>query len=319
MLLFVLLFEVLRDYVVTEEGGRYFIKKGETCPEGDIEIPGRINESCTITGISIDGFRYCPNITSVVLPETITEIKGCAFYGCTNLKSINIPTGVTIASFYCFADCFSLREIVLPDTITEFESEVFYRCTSLTNLVIPQKIIGRVGSHLMVTAGSKLFGVRPHNDQCYINGVPFLSGYTNIPDFVVPYGITVITDTAFYGCRALTSIKIPLSVTTIRDNCFYACSSLTTIDIPGSVTDIGYSAFYRCDNMKNVTYRGNVEIPKDIRLDGGASVYVRIGYPYKLFGCHSITGYFNDMTRDFTLTGSARINLIVLIFSLLVL
>lgn len=66
----------------------------------------------------------------------------------------------------------------------------------------------------------------------------------------VPETVTSIGDSAFKGCKSLTSITIPTSVTSIGEWAFAYCSSLTSIIIPDSVTSIGKLAFLGCRSLK---------------------------------------------------------------------
>ena len=69
---------------------------------------------------------------------------------------------------------------------------------------------------------------------------------------VLPDGLTVIRNQAFYNCSSLTSINIPDGVTAIGMQSFYNCSSLTSINIPGSVKLIADRAFLRCTSLATV-------------------------------------------------------------------
>ena len=66
------------------------------------------------------------------------------------------------------------------------------------------------------------------------------------------YTIIAIGNSAFNGCKGLTSIEIPTSVTSVGFNAFYLCTGLSSIKIPNSVTNIGSSAFKGCENLIKV-------------------------------------------------------------------
>ena len=66
----------------------------------------------------------------------------------------------------------------------------------------------------------------------------------NLKSVVMPEGVTVIGDEAFYGCVNLENITIPEGVISIGDRAFFNCENLTNITIPTSVTAIGRSAFF---------------------------------------------------------------------------
>ena len=56
--------------------------------------------SVTITGTSLthindSAFVYCTGLTSITIPNSVTNIAGYIFSGCTNLTSITIPNSVT--------------------------------------------------------------------------------------------------------------------------------------------------------------------------------------------------------------------------------
>lgn len=77
-------------------------------------------------------------------------------------------------------------------------------------------------------------------------------GCRSLTSVEIPNSITKIGSKAFQACTSLTSIEIPKSVTVINERAFYGCSSLKSIEIPNSVTIIWYSAFGQCDNLKEL-------------------------------------------------------------------
>ena len=67
-----------------------------------------------------------------------------------------------------------------------------------------------------------------------------------ISEIEMPDYVTGIGDSAFSGCKHLTSVKMPRSIMDIGDRAFNECSGLTTIIIPNSVLNIGKYAFNGC-------------------------------------------------------------------------
>ncbi len=79
-----------------------------------------------------------------------------------------------------------------------------------------------------------------------------LTDITGEGDVVIPKGVTSISDEAFRGCRALTSIHIPEGVTSIGNGAFQYCAGLTESILPESVASIGDKAFAECVNLTNL-------------------------------------------------------------------
>lgn len=56
-------------------------------------------------------FYDCSSLTSVKIPSSVTEIGKDAFSGCSSLTSVNIPSGVTEIGEYTFSGCSGLKSI----------------------------------------------------------------------------------------------------------------------------------------------------------------------------------------------------------------
>lgn len=74
----------------------------------------------------------------------------------------------------------------------------------------------------------------------------------NAVSVIVPFGIDVIGDYAFFGCDSLKSVTIPDCVTKIGKNAFDNCTSLESVAVPDSVKEIGANAFANCYNLVDV-------------------------------------------------------------------
>ena len=199
------------------------------------------------------------DLSSVIIPQSVTSIGDSAFEGCVSLKSLAIPPKVTNIGNGAFRGCTSLTSITIPDSVISIGDDAFYYCSSLTSIVIPSSV---------TSIGDRAF-----------------AGCSSLTSILIPSSVTSIGESAFSNCSSLTSIEvdvnnenyksidgnlytkdgktliqyatgktdtsfiIPNSVTSIGDWAFSYCTSLTSVTIGDSVTSIGSYAFYACQNL----------------------------------------------------------------------
>lgn len=73
-------------------------------------------------------------ITSLAIPEGITEIKNFAFEGCEPLTEVIIPSGVTRIGWSAFRDCVNLKSITIPNTVKFIGRSMIGGCINLKNI-----------------------------------------------------------------------------------------------------------------------------------------------------------------------------------------
>ena len=61
--------------------------------------------------IGAGAFACCGNLSKVNLPNSLKEIKECAFYTCCHLEEIVIPENIHIVGESAFAYCGSLKKV----------------------------------------------------------------------------------------------------------------------------------------------------------------------------------------------------------------
>ena len=115
-----------------------------------VEIPATFtyeNKTYKITKIGNKAFYKCRNITSVIIPDTVTEIEDGShdaqtglFYGAfmySGITSIEIPKNVTKIGDVAFCGCRNITSITIPDSVTELGDYAFSECgnenLSITN------------------------------------------------------------------------------------------------------------------------------------------------------------------------------------------
>lgn len=84
---------------------------GYTGSGGDIEIPGEDEAGTATRSIGKSAFAGRTDITSVTIPESITEIGESAFEGCTSLSSVTLSNRVTRICRASFKNCEKLKKM----------------------------------------------------------------------------------------------------------------------------------------------------------------------------------------------------------------
>lgn len=86
-------------------------------------------------------------LTSVKLPDTITDIGDHAFTNCIELSSLttrgqttSIPNGITTINDGTFAYCEKLNDFNFPDSVTSIGVSAFTECHSLTDITLPDHL-----------------------------------------------------------------------------------------------------------------------------------------------------------------------------------
>lgn len=138
----------------------------------------------------IGNFGKCKNLVKIILPNTITTIRGGAFSGCRNLNKINLPASLKSIKNYAFGasayDDYNytgpsgITEIVIPDTVENSAGDTFILfngCRQLRHVELPDH-----WTHL----GSRMF------DECEM-----------LTDIVIPTDCIYIGTGAFSGCTNL--------------------------------------------------------------------------------------------------------------------
>ena len=90
-------------------------------------------------GNSVSSYGYCQNLRSAVIAETVTSIGDSAFYSCSKLAEIRLPSGLTTLGERVFCWCQSIRELNIPYGVTKLGINTLTG-TGITKLVIPASV-----------------------------------------------------------------------------------------------------------------------------------------------------------------------------------
>ena len=82
----------------------------DTSTSGDIAIPSKLGEY-PVVDTMISAFNECKGLTSVKIPNGVTNIASIAFNECSGLVSITIPASVTRIGDCAFSRCTSMSDV----------------------------------------------------------------------------------------------------------------------------------------------------------------------------------------------------------------
>ena len=129
----------INDLKFTQKSdGTYSVAPVSRNISGELNIPATYNgKSVTAVG----GFEECVNLTSVIIPNSVTTIYNFAFKLCSGLTHVVIPDNVDGIAWYAFSGCSGLKgEIIIPSGVTFIGVYAFNDCNQLTSVTIPNSV-----------------------------------------------------------------------------------------------------------------------------------------------------------------------------------
>ena len=205
-----------------------------------------------ITSIAYLSFSGYTKLTSVQIPDSVTDIGASAFDNCTALSDMTLPKNLKTLGWLAFAGCSSLKTLTMPASLTEGGGSAFSKCTGLKEVYFEK--------------GSKA-----------VEFMQFL-GCTSLEKVVLPAGLERIGIEAFTGCTSLKSLSIPASVAEIGMYPASACTSLQEITVASGnkYYTSQNGALYTKDMKKLIQYpggrTGGVVIPQGVETLGLNSI-----------------------------------------------
>lgn len=283
------------------EGGKLIAYQGAG---GEVVIPEGIS------AIGYSAFQNCSAMTSIQIPDAVTEIRPYAFKNCIGLAgSLVIPDGVaainqgtfsgvsgitsmefgtSVSSIYTDANdathalygLIGITELTFhgttPPTLTSSTYGPFAFMPNLTTVYVPVEALGAYteafGSYLPDTA--KILPIGVEGEFQIVDGV-LIAYLGEGGEVVIPDTVTAIGNAVFMNCTTLTKVSIPESVTSIGSYAFSGCTGLTELMLPSNLTTIGDYAFNDCTGLAC-----GLTVPNSVTTIGS----------YAFHGCVGLTG-----------------------------
>ncbi len=228
--------------------------------------------------------------TDIVIPDalgeyTVREIGQDAFYGCSSISSVTLSDNIRIVGRQAFAYCDNLESVYLGMVISELP-KVFEGCLKLKSITVASS------NSTYTDVDGNLFS----KDMTVL--VKYAVGKDEA-EYVIPEGVKVIDDYAFYKDTSLVKVDISKGVEQINIYAFYGCTKLTDFTIPESLREIGTSSFMSTARYKDesnwvdgVLYLDGCLLDADEDLTGTINVQsgTRVIASDVFYYCDGVTG-----------------------------
>ncbi len=256
----------------------------------EIAIPFEF-EGKPVAVIGADVFMGNDYVKSITIPDTVTDIENYAFFRCSSLKDVVIPTSVKRIGCDAFAKTpwFSSLDkefvtvgdgvlikyngqdesVALPKSV-KYVSTAFKDNAIISEVMFHSEVFG-ISDNAFYGCGSITEDILPddfknigiyafHNSgwhlgsdgEFLIAGDNVLVEYTGAEEnVVIPEGVKSIAG-AFYGNSTVKNVVIPASVESVSKNAFFNCKALETVEFLGDSAVIGENAFSESASLKSV-------------------------------------------------------------------
>ena len=237
------------DFAYTADGGEVTITEYIGTSE-HVLIPDTI-DGLPVTALGHRAF-YEKTVTTVVVPDSVTEIGAACFSGDNYLVSLKLPDGLKRLPPASLESCMRLYDFDLPQSLEKIYSSVFEFNYYLTHLTLPSSLteieqLNFIGLHglqsLTLAEDDAAFKLDETNGLLMTaDGTRLLHCFSDIvpaEEIILPEGLKTIDPFAFHYDYDVKRVVLPEGVETIGAMAFAMCPNLTEIVIPASVTDIG--------------------------------------------------------------------------------
>lgn len=200
---------------------------------GWIKSPIDIQIGNAVTALQSELFKDCSALTSIIIPDSVSQIGFDAFVGCTNLKRISFSDKLDKIYKDTLSGCTSLESISIPNSVVEIGQYAFSQCSSLTSLYIPDEL-KTIADHAFIS--------------CF-----------SLQSVVLGSGVSSVESDAFTDCSSLQQIIV-------RDKTQDEANALLNdTGIPETCEVVAYANF----NWVSSTFQlsGNYLVPEDVTID----------------------------------------------------
>lgn len=216
----------------------------------DCRSLARLEMGSKVVSIGEGAFSACASLTDFTIPTNLVSIGWQSFHSCSRLTSLALPNSVTSIAYGAFWGCSGVTNLSIPSSVKSIGEGAFYGEHGLTSVTIPASVTN-LGSGVF-SGCSRLAAITTdalNPAYCTVDGVLFDKSRKMIlqypagkvgSNYSIPASVTSIDKWSFTDCERLSDIVIPFGVTLIRDYAFYFCTNLTRVYFKGNAPQDGW-------------------------------------------------------------------------------
>ena len=241
-------------------GGYKFYGVADSAFMGNTSITQVTNNSTMGYRIGNAAFRNCTSLQSVDVP--VDTIDMFAFYGCTNLYSVNFSSSLCNLVYlgsYAFGKC-NLSGVTIPQTTKYIGYAPFYNNSLMTDITVNANntnycsyynaLYNKSKTILYQLPGNWQEGVFAETMQRVYQ---YAAAGCKFSTLYLPYNLKILEQYAFQNCKNLKLVHFPSSVTTVNANAFAGCDAINQVEFNTVIPPAG-------DIFPAVTDKSSVEL-----------------------------------------------------------
>ena len=228
----------------------------------------------TVTIIDGGAFWGCSEMMSMEIPASVVTIDDYAFFSCSKLASIEIPNSVITIGSNAFSSCYALATVEIGSSVTSIGSNTFGWCSHLSLFTIHAETPPTLGNNTFISVPSDVTVIVPCGSLSAYQAAEGWSEFTNYqsegdcPIVFADANVKAICvanwdtngdgELSYAEAAAVTDLgEVFKNNTTI--------TSFDELQYFTGLTTIGWEAFAWCHNLTSIV------LPSSITsIDGGA-------------------------------------------------
>jgi hypothetical protein len=255
-----------------------------------------------VSSIGSGAFQDCSSLQTLEFQsDQLLSLESEAFSGCSQLRSIRIPTNLPSLSPSLFSGCASLTNVTIQGKLENIYPRAFENCSLLKQLVFEEKVTTIKdtwisGSYRGAFPGSGLTNLVFKKEVTSIEPGGFVNT-RQLQTLVFEGDVRTLGSLAFQGCDELSQIYFLGRLGNVSFKGFAGLRKMQSLVLPQGLTNVSELAFENCANLKEVIFLGEVPPQNGPAIFRGCPSTLKVKYPQGAVGWANFPNYGNRPTE----------------------